>query len=159
PDGSACPEPGSHKSARRPIAYVLNGERSMKIVKRILAGLTLLVSVVMLLLSLAGGVGVWIVKGPVTDKATPTFERIEGALDVADQNTEPAKASLARATERLKKAREEQEELARKAQPNSALRRILARKALQTVAPDMGNAHDKLHTVAEAAVVINAVLE
>jgi len=38
----------------------------MKVCKRILAGRTLLLGTVMLLLSLAGGVGVWVVKEPAT---------------------------------------------------------------------------------------------
>jgi hypothetical protein len=63
----------------------------MNVCKRILAGLTLLVSAAMLLLGLAGGVGVWIVKGPVTDKATPVFERIDAALDVAERSLDLAR--------------------------------------------------------------------
>jgi hypothetical protein len=131
----------------------------MSVGKRILAGLVFLVSAAMLLLSLAGGVGVWVVKEPVTTKATRVFERIDAALDVAEENLGLVKASLKRAAERLDKARKEQRELAKKATPKGALRRLLAQTVLPTVAPELGNANEKLHTVAEAAVVVNSVLE
>jgi hypothetical protein len=131
----------------------------MNVGKRILAGLTLLLSAAVLLLSLGGGVGVWIVKGPVTAKATRTFERVEAALNVAAHNLDQVKASLAAAAVRLEGAREEQRRLAQEPQPNSAMQRIVARKVLPRIAPDLGDAHEKLHTVAEAAVVVNSVLE
>jgi hypothetical protein len=131
----------------------------MNVCKRILAGLALLLSAALLLLSLAGGVGVWIVKGPATAKATRVFGRLEAALDVAEQNLDQVKTSLARAAERLDSAREEQRKLAQEPQPNSALRRLLARTVQTKMGPELGNAHEKLHTVAEAAVVVNSVLE
>jgi hypothetical protein len=52
--------------------------------RRILAGLTPLLGAAGLPLALAGGVGVWIAKGPATEKAARPFARIESALDVAD---------------------------------------------------------------------------
>jgi hypothetical protein len=131
----------------------------MKVCIRILAALTLLLASVVLLLSLAGGVGVWIVKGPLTERATRIFERIEAALDIADHGLEHVKTTLARAAERLNSAKEEQQRLAREPQQNSVLRRLLARTVQQSLAPELGNAHESLHTVAEAAVVVNSVLE
>jgi hypothetical protein len=131
----------------------------MNVCKRALAGLTLLLSAVGLLLSLAAGVGVWVVKGPVEAKATRAFERIDGALTVADQSLEQVKSSLARAAERLDGVREEQRKLAQGPRTSNPLRRIVARTVQQQVAPEIGAAHEKLHTVAEAAVVINSMLE
>jgi hypothetical protein len=131
----------------------------MKVGKQILAGLILLLAVAMLLLSLAGGVGVWIVKQPVTDKVTRVGARIEVALDIAEGNLDQVKASLARAQERLNDAREEQRKLAQEPQRGSAIRRMLARTVQQTLAPELGNAQEKLHTVAEAAVVVNSILD
>jgi hypothetical protein len=131
----------------------------MKICKRIVAGFTLLLSAAGLLLSLVGGGGIWIIKGPVTESATRIFGRIDAALDVADQGLEQVKTSLARAGERLEKAKEEQRSLAQEPQPNSALRRLVAQKVQRQIAPEIGNANEKLHTVAEAAVVVNSVLE
>lgn len=37
--------------------------------------------------------------------------------------------------------------------------RMLGRTVLQQIAPDISDAHETLHTVAEAAVVVNSVLE
>ena len=131
----------------------------MKICKRIVAGLTLLLCVAGLLLSLAGGGGVWVIKGPVTERATRVVGRVEAALDVADQGLDHVKTSLARAAERLESAKEEQRKLAQEPQQNSVVRRMLARTVQQRIAPELGNANEKLHTVAEAAVVVNSVLE
>ena len=131
----------------------------MRVCKRILAGLTLLLSAAMLLLSLAGGVGVWLVKEPVTAKATRVFGRIEAALDVADKGLDQVKTSLARAAERLDSVREEQRKLAGQTRRPNPVRRLMARTVQRRIAPDVANAHEKLHTVAEAAVVVNSVLE
>jgi hypothetical protein len=131
----------------------------MKVAKRILAGLTLLLGAVVLLLSLVGGIGVWVVKGTVTARATHVFERIEAAQDLADHGLDQVKTSLARAAERLDSAREEQRKLAQEPQKSNALRRLLARTVQQQIAPEFGAANEKLHTVAEAAVVVNSVLD
>jgi hypothetical protein len=131
----------------------------MKVCKRILAGLALLLATAGLLLSLAGGVGVWLVKGPVTAKATRTFERVEAALAVAEKGLDHVKTSLANATERLDSVRAEQRKLAQDAPKQSAKQRLLARTVRQKVAPLLGDANETLHTVAEAAVVVNSVLE
>jgi hypothetical protein len=131
----------------------------MSVCKRFLAGLTFLVSLAMLLLSLAGGAGVWVVKQPVTDKATHVFERVDAALDIAETSLEQVKASLARATERLDGVREERRKLAGNPPRLNTMRRFLAQTVQQRVAPELGNANEKLHTVAEAAVVVNSVLE
>ena len=131
----------------------------MKVLKRILAGFVLLLGVAVLLLSLAAGVGVWMVKEPVTERATQIFGRVEGALDIADTALDQVKKSLARAADRLDGVRQEQKKLAQEPRKDSPLRRLLARKVQQNLAPEVGNAHEKLHTVAEAAVVVNSVLE
>jgi hypothetical protein len=131
----------------------------MTVCKRIIAGGTFLLAVLGLLLGSAGGIGVWIVKEPLTERATKVFGRIEVALQLADQGFEVVKTSLARATERLDSAREEQRKLAQEPQRNSFLQRTLARTVQQKIAPMVGDANEKLHKVAESAVVVNSILE
>jgi hypothetical protein len=114
---------------------------------------------VALLLSLAAGIGIWIVKEPVTTKATRIFERIDAALDIADEGLDHVKTSLTRASERLDRAREEQRQLSQGPRRNNMTQRLLARTVLPRIAPDFGDAHETLHKVAEAAVVVNSVLE
>jgi hypothetical protein len=128
----------------------------MKYCNRILAGIVFLLAVAALLLSLAGGVGVWIVKEPATTRATQLFARIDASLTVAEQGLEHARTSLDRAAERLETARAKHAQAPR---TNNAARRLLARSVQSLVAPDVGGAHQTLHTVAEAAVVLNSVLE
>ncbi len=131
----------------------------MNVCKRALAGLTALVSAVGLILSLAGGIAVWAVRGPATARATQVFERVDAAHTVAEQSLDQVKTSLARAAKRLDGVREEQRKLAQGPRTANPVRRLLARTVQQQIAPDVGMAHEKLHTVAEAAVVVNSVLE
>jgi hypothetical protein len=131
----------------------------MRVCKRILAGLVFLLSLVGLLLSVAAGVGVWVVRGPATDRAVRTFGRVGAALDVADNGLDHVQASLTRAAERLDGVKEEQRKRAREPRRNSVLGRTLARTVQQRVAPEFTDAHETLNTVAEAAVVVNSVLE
>jgi hypothetical protein len=131
----------------------------MNFCRRILAGLTLLLSTAGLLLSIAAGVSVWVVKEPVTAKATRTFARVDAALDVADKGLEHVKAKLDRATERLETVKAEQQKLAKKPRKGLSARRVLARTVQRKIVPEVGDAHEKLHTVAEAAVVVNSVLD
>jgi hypothetical protein len=123
--------------------------------KRLFAGFVLLVSAAMLVACIVGGVGVWVVKGPATERAIHVFERIDHALDLAKRSLDQVKLSLARASDRLDGAKEEQKKLAQQAQSTNVLGTMLAR----TIAPDVEDAHEKLHTVAEAAVVVNSMLE
>jgi hypothetical protein len=147
-DGAHAAPQSEHEKATAP-----------SIGQRIVAVIVFVLSAAMLIACLAVGVGVWVVKPRATAKATTVFGRIEAALDVADENLGQVQASLARASERLDSARQEQQKLAQEPQPNSALTRMVARSVLPRVAPDLGNAQEKLHNVAEAAVVVNSVLE
>jgi hypothetical protein len=127
--------------------------------KRTLAGLAFLLAAVGLLLSLAGCVAVWVAREPVTKKATRIFERIEHALGTLDLGLTRVQSSLARAAEHLDDAQEEQKKLAREPQPKTAAKRLVARTIQQKMVPEVSAAQEKLHTVAEAAVVVNSVLE
>jgi hypothetical protein len=131
----------------------------MKIRRRILAAMALILSTVGLLLSLTASAGVWIVERPVKVKAANAFERLETALDVGDQNLGQVNASLARAAERLELVRQEQRKLAQAPRRADPARRFLARTVQQQIAPEFADAREKLHTVAEAAVVVNSMLE
>jgi hypothetical protein len=131
----------------------------IKFAIRILAAITMLLSTVGLLIALAGGIGVWLVKEPVTEKATALFERIETKLDKADKGLEHAEKTLARASDRLADVREERRKAAANPGRLDVARRFLARTVRQTIAPDLGDAHETLHTVSEAAVVVNSILD
>jgi len=128
-------------------------------IKRTLARMTLLISAIGLLASLASGIGVWAVNQPVSARATHIFARIETSIDVVDQGLEQAQRSLTQALERLDSAREEQRRSAQEPPRASGIRQTLVRTVQRTLAPEVGNAQEKLHSVAEAAIVVNSVLE
>jgi hypothetical protein len=131
----------------------------MTVIKRTAAALVFLLAVVGLLLSLAAGVGVWVVKDPATAKAAHVFERVEEALDLADKKLDLVKKSLARAAERLNEVREKQKSLALDSGPGDNMRRFLVQTVQQSLAPELGDMNETLHKVAEASVVVNSVLE
>jgi hypothetical protein len=127
----------------------------MSLVRRTVAGLVFVLAPVVFLLSLAGAVGVWVVKGPVAEKATRTFGKAESALNLAAEGLGQARASLDRAAEGLGQAREEQRARAGEPRRGPNLSRMIAR----SVSPEIAEAGGKLHAVAEAAVVVNTILD
>jgi hypothetical protein len=127
--------------------------------KRIVAVLVFMLALAMLLASATAGVGMLIVKTPLAEKAAYIYSRIETKLDIADEGLDHVQSSLSRAAERLDKVREEQRTLAQEPQKGDFAKRLIARTVQQQIAPDVQNAHEKLHAVAEAAVVVNSVLE
>ena len=61
--------------------------------KRILVVVMLVLSTMGFLLSLVAGIGVWMIKEPVTIRATQIFERVEAALAFVDRGLEQARAA------------------------------------------------------------------
>lgn len=129
----------------------------MIFIKRLFATLVFLVALVVLLLSLAGAVGIWIVKPPVTASASRVFTRVDNALGIADDGLVQVQATLAQASQRLVEAHQQQQKLSQQPQ-NNVLGRVLAQTVQQTIAPGVTDANQQLYTVAEAAVVVNSVL-
>lgn len=131
----------------------------MTFVKRVLAIIVVLVSVAGLLLALAGGVGIWTVKQSVTETVTGILDRIGEGIDVARENLQQVKVSLARAQERLSEARAENRRIAQEPENGPNLRRMMARSVTQFVAPELGDANAKMYDIAKASVVVNSILE
>jgi hypothetical protein len=131
----------------------------MYLCKRILGILALQLGAAGLLLSLAVGVGVWVVKEPVTARATHISERVDAGLDLAEQKLQHAQTSLANAAERLENVKEERRQLPKESQRWDLGRRAVARTVQRSLGPELSDAHKDLHEVAEAAVVVNSVLE
>jgi hypothetical protein len=149
------PEDGHVPAPDRPT----NPRPSPGFSRRLLAGLVFLLALTILLVVVAAGVGVWIVKEPVTARAHWLYERVDKALDMADQSLDHAGTSLANASERLGGVKQAQRKLAQEPRRDSPFGRFLMRTVQQKVAIDLENAQDTLHNVAEAAVVVNSVLE
>lgn len=131
----------------------------MTLFSRLLAGLTLLLAAVLLLLSLTAAVAVWFLRQPVTSRATNLLARIESALQVAQNGLTSLQTSLDRSSERLLSVRQEQRKLDQQTNPPSSARRLLARTVQQRLSPELGDAHSTLHTVAEASIVVSSILE
>jgi hypothetical protein len=131
----------------------------MNVCKRILGILALLLGAAGLLLGLAVGVGVWVVKEPVTASAAHISERVAAALDLAEKKLDHAQASLTTAAERLESVNKERSQLPRESQPGNLKWMAVSRLVQLKLGPMLNDAHRDLHDVAEAAVVVNSVLE
>jgi hypothetical protein len=131
----------------------------MNVCKRILGVIALVLGAVGLLLSVVAGVGVWVVKEPLTARAMHISERVDAGLDLVEQKLDHAQTSLANAADRLEKVKEERRQFPRESQRWDFAHRAAARTVQRTLAPDLGDAHKDLHEVAEGAVVVNSVLE
>jgi hypothetical protein len=127
--------------------------------KRILRFLVLLVSTSVLLLSLVGGIGVWVIREPTMVKASAIFGRVEAALDVVDEGLGGARNSLARAIERSETAHQEQRNLNQHPQPKNGKRKALALAVKRSLPQAVEDSRRKLNTVAEASVVVNSILQ
>jgi hypothetical protein len=134
-------------------------DNPMKLSRHALSGLIILLGTAGLILSLAAGIGVWVVKEPVTTKTTRLFGRVENALNVVDSGLHEVKSILARAAERLETVKEEQRDSSREPNKKDMSRRLIARTIQERISPDFGDAHTSVGTVAEAAVVVNSVLD
>lgn len=131
----------------------------MNFFKRAMAAFVLFLGAAGVILSIAVGIGIWLVKEPVTERLTHVFARIVDAVKMADQALGQVNTSLANAAQRLENVNEEQRKLAKEPKKDNAIGRLLARTVQQTIAPEFGGAQQKLQTIAEAAVVVNSVLE
>ncbi|MGE3803397.1 MAG: hypothetical protein AB7K24_01850 [Gemmataceae bacterium] len=124
-----------------------------------MAALTALLAAACFFICVAGSFGIWIANGWATERLTLIFARVAGTLDAANQGLDQVKASLDRAGTRLAATREEQRKLAQDPQNNNTMHRWVARTVQQRVVPELGDANEKLHKVAELAVVVNSILE
>jgi len=127
----------------------------MTLLGRALVALVFVVAVAALLLSLAAGVGVWVVKRPATDFATRKFDKAESALDKADRGLALVRSSLANADERLAEVRRQQQAAPR----DNTARRLMAEMVQRAIAPQLGEAQVASNAIAEALVVAQSLLE
>jgi hypothetical protein len=127
--------------------------------RRILGAIGCLLAVTGLLLSLAAGVGVWVLREPVTARTTQIFGRIDVGLDLAEKGLEHARQSLTQAGARLEDVKQERMQPTRQPRKGDTSRKFLARTVQKKVGPELDDARQKLQAVAEAAVVVNSVLD
>jgi hypothetical protein len=122
--------------------------------RRLIAFLFVILGVVGLLACLAGIAACWYFRPGVTGKATHACERTEVVLEVTNKSLKRVEASLAQARTDLATVPKEPP-----APQLSPLKKAALRQVTNGFVPQLENAGQTLNTVADAAVVLNSLLE
>src|SRR5262249_46168069 len=107
----------------------------------------------------AGIIAGWVYQKPLTERTTTVFGRVERPLDVAIRSLRQVNTSLDRARANLKTIQETHGPAAPPPTETNFFRRMAVPAAAKELSPQIGNVRQTLNTVAEAAVVLNSVLD
>lgn len=130
----------------------------MIVVRRILAILVMVVSVVVLLVCLGGGIGVWVVKDRVTAETTRLLDRAEAALNVAGRALGDADASLTRAADSVQAMKDGHARLVGGAAQDRPALGLIAMSINNGLLPQVRDARGRLQAAAEVAVALQGLL-
>jgi hypothetical protein len=130
----------------------------MDTLRRLLAVFVLLISVVVLLAAMAAVVGLWVVRGPATERLERLFDRADAVVKVAQAALARADGSLAKAAQSLNTVKEKHQELGSGADKDRAILNLIAMGINSEVAPEVQETRERLLAVTEAAVVLDSVL-
>lgn len=131
----------------------------MIIIRRVVAVLVTVVSVAVLLAALAGGVGVWVIKGRLTAETTRLLDRADAALDVAGRALGDADTSLTRAADSVQKMKEGHSQLVGgAAQDRRPALNLIALSLNDGLMPQVRDARGRLQAAAEVAVALQSLL-
>lgn len=130
----------------------------MRPVRWLLSVLVMVVAVVVGLAALAGGVGVWVVKAPLTARTTQLLDRADKALEVAGVALREADTSLDRALASVQSVKEGHARLTGNTAQDRPALSLIALSLQDGLLPQVHDARQRLLVAAEAAVAIQSVL-
>ncbi len=130
----------------------------MNIVKRIAAGLVILLSITGFLLCVAGIVATWRIKPTLTEHTRKTFDTVNTAVDLTAESLKRVNESLITAKMELQHVRTYSASSDNNPPQGNFFVRSAVRMMGQDLSPRIGNAQEKLDTVTEAAVVVSSLL-
>ena len=128
----------------------------MTFLKRIVGLIFLLLSLAGIGLCVAGVVGIWQVRPPLTQRTEHAFGRVEGALDDANKTLTELGGLLERAGQNLKEVKDATPPP--QATMTDKLRQDMAVKVVQQMVPGVGNIRPNLQKLIETTAVANSIL-
>jgi hypothetical protein len=129
-----------------------------KLIRRVTGALLLLLGALGLALSLAGMVGCWLVRPPLTQKASQVCERSEKLLGITAESAGKIKATLEKARANLAHVRKESAAPPPPDKLPAMLRATLRRKA-RDLSPQIEQARQIAGNVVDFAAVLSPLLE
>jgi hypothetical protein len=130
----------------------------MTILKRTVALILMVLSAAGVVLGIAGVVGVWVVRPPLTERTDHAFGRVETALDQTGDTLRALDLLLKRAAENLKEVRETAPRPGGNVANADTLRQKAARQVTESLIPGLGDVRPKLLQLIETTAVANSIL-
>jgi hypothetical protein len=131
----------------------------MSAIRRALALVSVLLSLVFFVACAAGIAGAWVVKKPLTERATRLFTRTEAILNETAENLQGARNVLKQAQQSLGTVQANSLKLGDDPKQNSPIVQSIVQQVASNLAPKVGDVRQTLGSVTEAAVVANTVLD
>jgi phage-related protein len=131
----------------------------MRALKRVLAVIVMVVSILVLLLSLAGIVGTWIVRGELSTALVGIVTNAETLATSAKQGLDQLDATLAQAGDQVAALEQGVQTLGTNVEQNKPLLTALSDKLNAAIGPLLDKASELMTSLGEAVAAVNSAIE
>jgi len=131
----------------------------MKTFKRILAAIVMAISVLVLVLSLAGIVGVWIVRSELSDGLVGVLTAVEAKVSTAQQGLDQLGATLTQASDQIATIEQQVQGLGSDVEQNQPLLTAISDRLDLDLAPLADRAQQLMTTIREASASVNSIID
>ena len=146
-------------SLRSPTKTAQAGPRWLDIIKRILVGVVMVLTLVGLILNISGLVGVWAAYGPARNSVITVSNSLTQALQVADKGLTRANGYVTTARQTLNQVNTQATQLGDKVQMNSPLITALSQRVDTKLVPILEQAQTTASSIHDATLKVNGALE
>ncbi len=134
------------------------GHRWLDIVKRLLVGIVMVLTLVGLLIDMTELVGVWAAYGPARDSIITVSNTLQQALQVADKGLTRADGYVTQARQNLTQVNTLATQLGDRVQTNSPVLTELSQRVETKLAPVLAQAQSTATSIHDAALKVNGAL-
>ena len=134
------------------------GHRWLDIIKRILVGIVMVLTLVGLIIDISELVGVWVAYGPARDSVTTVSNTLQQALQIADKGLTRADGYVTQARQTVADVNVTAAQLGDRVQSNSPQITALSQRVETKLAPVLAQAQTTASTVHDAALKVNGAL-
>ena len=136
-----------------------SGPRWLDIVKRILVGIVMVLTLVGLLIDMAQLVGIWVAYGPARDSVISVSNTLQQGLQTADKGLTRAEGYVIQARQDLTQVNALATQLGDRARANSPVFNALNQQVQTKLAPVLEKAQTTASSIHDAALKVNGALE